>query len=383
MDRKTKRTLQRKSYPFVLSLKLAARMWKINAIVFASFFGAMTVIVCCAALINNWMEARHSHYAVQELWKISLCNFTGTPLQAEETGALRNHVQAQAFAVDSQVEEIETPEVGKIEVKALCGEVTEIFQVEISQGRFFTQEELNTAPAMCVVGQVTAKNEGIHVGEILTLRDTPCRVIGIASLDANRLDVLVPMKTYFFDRKNLLQQQSIYCVTDKALQSADYEIAFLKAGREAQIHLVRTAEQEQAQRLQYTGDSIKAYSVAAVVAFLFSIINIFLVLKGKFDTKQYLYAIQRALGAKNSQIFAQICIENLGMAFSASGAALFALPAALNTLGFSAFYYRTSVVVAAAVIIAGATCAAASLFLFWSAIHLPIVEVLQREAGKA
>lgn len=382
MDHKTERKLHGKGYPFALSIKLAARMWKINGIVFASFFLAMTVIVCCTALINNWMESRRSHYAIQELGRISLCNFTGTPFEMEEMEAFRSGIGAEALAVDSQVEEIETPEAGSIEVKALCGEVTDIFLVEVAQGRFFTQEELAAAPAMCVVGQVTAQKKGIQVGDTLTLRDTPCKVIGIAALDANKLDVLVPMKTYFSDRPNALQQQSIYCVTKNVLQSADYEIAFLKAGREAQIHLVRTAEEERAQKLKHTSDSIKVYSIAAVVAFLFSVTNIFLIVKGKFDTKQYLYAIQRALGAKNSQIFVQILIENMGMAFLASGAALLALPATLKALGFSAFYYRGSVTAATAVIVSGITCAEASFLLFWGTIRLPIVEVLQREAGK-
>lgn len=382
MDHRTKRKLRGTSYPFALSLKLAARMWRINGIVFVSFFLAMTVIVCCTALINNWVETRRSHYAVSQLEQLSLCNFTDTPLRPQEIDGLRSELRAEAIAADSQVEAIETPEAGELEVKALCGEVTQIFQVEISQGRFFTPEELHTAPAVCVVGQVTAKKKGIRAGDLITLRDIPCRVIGIASLDANQLDVLVPMETYFSDRPNILQQQSVYCVTNTPLQSADCEIAFLKAGREAQIHLVRTAEQEQAQRLRHTNDSIRVYAIAAVVAFLFAVTNIFLILKGKFDTKQYLYAIQRALGAKNSQIFAQILAENLGMACLASGAALLVLPAALDLLGFGAFYYCSSVVAATAAAISGATCAAASLLLFWSAIRLPIVEVLQREAGK-
>lgn len=370
------------AYPFILSWKIAHRMWKINGIVFISFFLAMVVITCCTALIDNWIGTQKSYYVQQNLSKIALCNFSGTPLQPAQAQVIQKSLGTQTIAVKSQPEQIETPEGKLVDISALYGDVTEMFQVTLSKGRFFTPDELNTAPAVCVVGEVGAKAAGLYVGDTLTLQGTLCEIIGIASLDANRLDVLVPFGTYFANRPNMVQQQTIYCVSDHQLQASDYEISFLKAEQKINLNSVSTAQELQASLQQYVMESIKVYLTVAAVAFLFAILNIYLIVKGKFEAKQYLYAIQRALGAKNRQIFLQILSENLAMAMLASTAAIVSLPTTLRLLEFSNFYYRTFPVIAVAIIIAVATSTVASVLLFRRVVRLSIVEILQTEASK-
>lgn len=369
-------------YTLTLSLKLALRTWKLNGVVFVSFFLAMTVVACCSALIDNWVGTQESHYAAVDLNTVSCCNFTGTPLKPAEILQIQKSLGTKTIAVTSQVETIQTPEAGEIDVKAISGTIDQVFKVEVSQGRFFTQEELSAKAPVCVVGKVAADAAGLCVGDVLTLRGLPCEVVGFASLDANKLDVLLPMGTYFSGRQNIQQQQMMYCITGQYLQDSDYEIAFLKAEKSVDVHTVTTAQEIQMSLQKYILQSIQTYCAAAIVAFLFSLINIFLIIKGKFDTKQYLYAVLRALGAKNRQVFFQILGENLLMALAAAGAALLVLPLALRFFGFTLFYYRLFVVAAIVVGLALLTSAAASVFLFWSTLRLSLVDVLQREASK-
>lgn len=357
-------------------------MWKVNGVVFLSFFLALVTIACCTALVNNWLITQRANYGGADPEAISVCSFICPALREADLEQLKSGLTAQSVALTTVPEQVIAPGAGGVDVRAVIGDLPAVFEVRLSEGRFFTAEELRGSARLCTVGAVTAQKLGVRAGDSLTLRGKVYQVIGIASIDANQLDVLVPMGAYFEGRASVTPQQTAYCIAGTPLQQIDFERAFLGLGKEVSVVYLTNASALQAGLQQQIQSAIKAYGAVGLAAFTFSVINIYLILKGKFNTRQYLYALQCALGAKRAQLFAQLLCENMLLALAASGTALWAVPAVLRLLDFEAFYFEWSVVAGMVLVISLFTSIAASLLLFFKTIRLPIVEVLQREASQ-
>lgn len=367
------------SFPLEISARLTLRMWRMNCLAFISYFVTLSVIACFSAIVGNWIVTQSSHYSLSDLNRISYCSFVCPVLHADELPALEENLNAESLAYVTSIQRFSTPEAGELEIRAVAGDLSGLFRLELSEGRFFTPEELAGQSQVCCVGQVTAREKNLHPGDTLTIQGSRYDIVGIASIDASYLDVLVPLDALYELQPNATPQQNLYCVTALPVTSQTMEIAFLTVGRQAKIVSLATAQALQNSQHKQMLSSLKVYGAAGAVAFAFTLFNLGLVQKGKFEQHCYLYAIQRALGARSRQLFIQFTGENLLIAVIAAVLALVLLPAGLHFLGFEAFYFPYHL--AAIVVLCIAVCSSlfVSAALFFAVSRLPIASVLQKE----
>lgn len=367
------------SFPLAICARLTLRMWRINCLAFFSYFITLSTIACFSAIVGNWIAAQSSHYALSDLNQISYCSFICPVLHADELPTLQKNLSVESLAYVSSIQRLSTPEAGELEVRAVAGDLTSLFQLELSEGRFFTSEELADQSQVCCVGQVTAQEKNLRPGDTLTIQGSKYDIIGIASIDSSYLDVLVPLDALYALQPNATPQQNLYCIATSPVSSQAMEIAFLTVGRQANIVSLATAHALQSSLQKQMLSSLKVYGLAGVVALAFTLFNLALVQKGKFEQYRYLYAIQRALGARTGQLFVQFTGENLLIAVVAALLALILLPAGLHFLGFEAFYYPNLLVDVVVLCIAVCSSLFVSATLFIAVSRLPIASVLQKE----
>jgi len=221
-----------------------------------------------------------------------------------------------------------------------------IRNLEMDEGRFFDQEELDSWVKVCVIGK-TVKEElfgSEHpIGKDIKVRDERFTVIGILK-EKGRVgwedfddQILIPFTTAQkrFTGSDLLQTIFVQAQSSEITDGASREVEALLTQRHNQVVDFRVRSQEEfRQTIEQTASTFKLMlaGIAAISLIVggIGIMNIMLVTVTE-RTREI--GIRKAVGAKRGDILVQFLIESMVLAFAGGVIGILLGTGFANTIG--------------------------------------------------
>ncbi len=381
--------------------------------------GVMAVVVVVSLIqgFNRYVDEKIAgigakSYSVQrfgfEDWKnqdtIAAAQRRNKDLTLEELDYIRARVTltdklgAQARPSRSQIKR-GTNIMEEVPVSGATANVVDIDKLEAEDGRFFSEEENNTAANVAYIGADVAKelfpNESA-INQEINVAGLPYRVIGVSVAKGTIFGmpqdnfVMIPLKTYAKNFGGLVQWRSLYFQgTAKDDLQFDYAVEearnILRAKRglafgEKDNFSIMTPDAITGLRDRIFGTIsvvlIAVPSIALVVGGIV-VMNIMLVSVTE-RTKEI--GIRKALGARRADILKQFLVEaaTLSAIGGATGVFLAWLIGRILTAVFFPTYLSVIAVIVA-VTVSGGIGVLAGIFPAWKAARLDPIEALRAD----
>jgi putative ABC transport system permease protein len=325
-------------------------------------------------------------------------------LTLDEFDYLRERTQlidklgAKANATRSQVKrgaEI----IEDVPVDGATANIVDIDNLDVADGRYFTETENDAAMRVAYVGADVANKlfpSGNAVGGEISIAGLPYRVVGVATAKGTVFGVpqdnfiTVPIKTYASNFGNLINQRGLFFVA-----TAKSNIAFSDAVEEARFlmrarHHLTAGEKDDFGILTpdaITGIRDRVLGTVSIVAIAVPsialvvggivIMNIMLVSVTE-RTKEI--GIRKSLGARRADILKQFMVE--AVTLSAIGGGIGVLLAWLIGRVITATFFPTYLSIAAvitAVSVSGIIGVLSGIFPAWKAARLDPIEALRAD----
>jgi putative ABC transport system permease protein len=325
-------------------------------------------------------------------------------LTLEEFEYLRERTQlidklgAKANATRSQIKrgaEI----IEDVPVDGATPNIAEIDNLDIADGRYFTETENDAAMRVAYVGADVANKlfpSGNAVGGEISIAGLPYRVIGVATAKGTIFGVpqdnfiTVPIKTYASNFGNLINQRGLFFVatakSNKNFNDAVEEARFLMRARR---HLdsgdkdnfgILTPDAITGIRDRVLGTvSIVAIAVPSIALVVGGIVIMNIMLVSVTERTKEI-GIRKSLGARRADILKQFMVE--AVTLSAIGGAIGVLLAWLIGRVITATFFPTYLSIAAvitAVSVSGIIGVMSGIFPAWKAARLDPIEALRAD----
>jgi putative ABC transport system permease protein len=315
-----------------------------------------------------------------------------------ERTQLIDKLGAKANATRSQVKrgaEI----IEDVPVDGATANIAEIDNLDIADGRYFTDTENDAAMRVAYVGADIANKlfpSGNAVGGEISIAGLPYRVLGVATAKGTVFGVpqdnfiTVPIKTYASNFGNLINQRGLFFVatakSNKNFNDAVEEARFLMRARrhlasnEKDNFGILTPDAITGIRDRVLGTvSIVAIAVPSIALVVGGIVIMNIMLVSVTERTKEI-GIRKSLGARRADILKQFMVE--AVTLSAIGGAIGVLLAWLIGRIITATFFPTYLSIAAvitAVSVSGVIGVMSGIFPAWKAARLDPIEALRAD----
>ncbi|PYS50331.1 MAG: ABC transporter permease [Acidobacteria bacterium] len=309
----------------------------------------------------------------------------------DKLGARANATRAQVKRGSEIIEDVP--------VDGATANMADIDNLDISDGRFFTDAENDAQMRVAYIGADVANKlfpSGNSVGNEITIAGLPYRVIGVQTAKGTVFGVpqdnfiTVPLKTYASNFGNLINQRSLYFVA-----TAKKGVNFNDAVEEARF-LMRTRRHLAANDKDNFGIltpdaitgirdrvlgtvSIVAIAVPAIALVVGGIVIMNIMLVSVTERTKEI-GIRKSIGARRSDILKQFMVE--AVTLSAIGGAIGVILAWIVGRIITAVIFPTYLSIAAvivALIVSGGIGIMSGIFPAWKAARLDPIEALRAD----
>ncbi|HEX8180282.1 MAG TPA: ABC transporter permease [Pyrinomonadaceae bacterium] len=286
-----------------------------------------------------------------------------------------------------------------VQVDGVTANVADIKNIDIADGRFFTEVENNTAARVAFLGADVASKlfpTTSPIGEDISISGLPYRVVGVAVAKGTVLGipqdnyVTLPLKTYASNFGGLKNNRSLYFIatakSDPLFNDAVEETRQIMRVRrrvpakEKDNFGIMTPDAITGLRDRIFGSIfIVAIAVPAIALIVGGIVIMNIMLVSVTERTKEI-GIRKALGARRADILKQFLVE--AVTLSAIGGATGVLLAwtvgrVLTAVFFPTFLSITAIIVA--VTVSGGIGVAAGIFPAWKAARLDPIEALRAD----
>ena len=325
-------------------------------------------------------------------------------LTLEEFEYLRSRVQlidklgARALGTGSQVKR-NSEILEEVPVDGASANMAEIDNLDISDGRFFTEAENDAAARVAYVGADVANKlfpSGEAIGREIQVAGLPYRVIGIQTAKGTVFGVpqdnfiTVPLKTYASNFGNLINQRGLYFVATAkpGVQMADAveEARFLLRARrhlsadEKDNFGILTPDAITGIRDRVLGTiSLVAIAVPAIALVVGGIVIMNIMLVSVTERTKEI-GIRKSLGARRADILKQFMVEAVTLAGigGATGVILaWIIGRIITAIIFPTYLSILAVVIA--LVVSGGIGILSGIFPAWKAARLDPIEALRAD----
>jgi putative ABC transport system permease protein len=325
-------------------------------------------------------------------------------LTLEEFEYLRARVQlidklgARALGTGSQVKR-NSEILEEVPVDGASSNMAEIDNLDISDGRFFTEAENDAAARVAYVGADVANKlfpSGEAVGREIQIAGLPYRVIGVQTAKGTVFGVpqdnfiTVPLKTYASNFGNLINQRGLYFVATAkpGVQLADAveEARFLLRARrhlsadEKDNFGILTPDAITGIRDRVLGTiSLVAIAVPAIALIVGGIVIMNIMLVSVTERTKEI-GIRKSLGARRADILKQFMVEAVTLAGigGATGVMIaWVIGRIITALIFPTYLSILAVIIA--LVVSGGIGILSGIFPAWKAARLDPIEALRAD----
>jgi putative ABC transport system permease protein len=305
---------------------------------------------------------------------------------------------AKANATRAQIKR-NTEILEEVPVDGTTANIADIDNLDIAEGRFFTEAENDAQMRVAYLGADVANKlfpAGNAVGGEVSIAGLPYRVIGVANAKGTIFGVpqdnfvTIPLKTYASNFGNLINQRGLYFVatakSDKLFDDAVEEARFLLRARrhlgagEKDNFGILTPDAITGIRDRVLGTvSIVATLVPAIALIVGGIVIMNIMLVSVTERTKEI-GIRKSLGARRSDILKQFMVE--AVTLSAIGGAIGVMLAWLVGRIITAVFFPTYLsilAVIAALTVSGGIGILAGIFPAWKAARLDPIEALRAD----
>ncbi|HYE64727.1 MAG TPA: ABC transporter permease [Pyrinomonadaceae bacterium] len=277
--------------------------------------------------------------------------------------------------------------------------IADIENVDITDGRYFTESENEAAMRVAFVGADVASKlfpTGSPLGQEIIVAGLPYRVIGVAVAKGTVFGVpqdtfvTIPLKTYANNFGGLIRNRSLYFVatskTDKLFKDAVEEARFLMRVRrrlgpqEKDNFGIVTPDAITGMRDRILGTvSIVAITVPSIALIVGGIVIMNIMLVSVTERTKEI-GIRKSLGARRTDILKQFLVEAITL--SAIGGTIGVLIAWIAGRVLSAVFFPTYLSITAivvAVTVSGVIGILSGIFPAWKAARLDPIEALRAD----
>ncbi len=305
---------------------------------------------------------------------------------------------AKANATRSQIKR-NAEIIEDIPVDGTTANIADIDNLDIADGRFFTDTENDAQMRVAYIGADIANKlfpAGNAVGGEIIIAGLPYRVIGVATAKGTIFGVpqdnfiTIPLKSYASNFGNLINQRGLYFVatakSNKLFDDAVEEARFLLRARrhlaagEKDNFGILTPDAITGIRDRVLGTiSIVAIAVPAIALVVGGIVIMNIMLVSVTERTKEI-GIRKSLGARRSDILKQFMVE--AVTLSAIGGAIGVMIAWLIGRMLTAIFFPTYLSIAAvitAVGVSGIIGVLSGIFPAWKAARLDPIEALRAD----
>lgn len=309
-----------------------------------------------------------------------------------------NQIAAKASPTWTHVK-YSTQTLNSVAVDGAMPNIADIENVDVAEGRYFTEAENNAGKRVAFIGWNVSSNLDPHfsvVGQDIDIAGLPYRVLGVATEKGNVFGesqdwfITIPLKTYSRDFSYRVRERGLYFVAT-AKSDESFDDAVDETRQLLRLRRTLTADQKDNFGVQ-TPDGIASlrdrifgpiFIVAIVVPSIallvggIVIMNIMLVSVTE-RTKEI--GIRKALGARRKDILNQFLVE--AVTLSSIGGIVGVSVAWLLGQLISALFFQTYLSIAAIVIaitVAGTVGILSGMFPAWKAARLDPIESLRAD----
>jgi putative ABC transport system permease protein len=305
---------------------------------------------------------------------------------------------AKANATRSQVKR-NAEIIEDVPVDGTTANIADIDNLDIADGRFFTDTENDAQMRVAYIGMDVANKlfpSGSAVGGEIIIAGLPYRVIGVATAKGTIFGVpqdnfiTIPLKSYASNFGNLINQRGLYFVatakSNKMFDDAVEEARFLMRARrhlmagEKDNFGILTPDAITGIRDRVLGTiSLVAIAVPAIALVVGGIVIMNIMLVSVTERTKEI-GIRKSLGARRSDILKQFMVE--AVTLSAIGGAIGVMIAWLIGRVLTAIFFPTYLSIAAvitAVGVSGIIGVLSGIFPAWKAARLDPIEALRAD----
>jgi putative ABC transport system permease protein len=309
----------------------------------------------------------------------------------DKLGAKANATRAQVKRNAEILEEVS--------VDGATANIADIDNLDISDGRFFSETENEASSRVAYLGADVANKlfpSGNAIGGEVIISGLPYRVIGVATAKGTIFGVpqdnfiTIPLKTYASNFGSLINQRGLYFVatakSDKVFNDAVEEARFLMRARrhlsanEKDNFGILTPDAITGIRDRVLGTiSLVAIAVPAIALVVGGIVIMNIMLVSVTERTKEI-GIRKSLGARRTDILKQFMVE--AVTLSAIGGAIGVLLAWIIGRILTAVFFPTYlsiVAVIVALIVSGGIGVASGIFPAWKAARLDPIEALRAD----
>ena len=308
----------------------------------------------------------------------------------DRLGARANATRAQVKRGSEIIEDVP--------VDGATANMADIDNLDIADGRFFTEAENDAQMRVAYVGADVANKlfpSGNAVGNEITIAGLPYRIIGVQTAKGTVFGVpqdnfiTVPLKTYASNFGNLINQRSLYFVATAKegvnFNDAVEEARFLMCTRrhlaaEKDNFGILTPDAITGIRDRVLGTvSIVAIAVPAIALVVGGIVIMNIMLVSVTERTKEI-GIRKSIGARRSDILKQFMVE--AVTLSAIGGAIGVILAWLAGRIITAVFFPTYLSIAAviiALVVSGGIGVMSGIFPAWKAARLDPIEALRAD----
>ena len=215
------------------------------------------------------------------------------------------------------------------QVQGITPNVLEIRNYQISEGRMYTQNDMNSRERVCVIGKTVADNlfpDGKAVGQIMRINKAPFIVIGVlatkgqSSMGQDQDDVVfVPLTTAMQRLMGLtyIRNITIQCENENTVSQVQSDVVTLLRVR----HKIRTGEDDDftvrdlteiiKTAQETTGSITLLLAIIAGISLLVGGIGIMNIMLVSVTERTREIGIRKALGATYHDILLQFLVESM------------------------------------------------------------------------
>ena len=304
-----------------------------------------------------------------------------------KAGGNRREIKAGAISMEDVTVDGAEPIIGEIE------------KIDVMEGRYFTDAENNNSMRVAFIGTDVANKlfpQGGAVGEEITIRGVPYRVIGVrvakGTVFGQPQDAFVqlPLKTFGSNFGGFKQNRYLYFIgtapSDKLFKDAVDEARVLMRQRrklafgEKDTFGIVTPDAISGLRDSLFGTTFIVILAVPAIALLVGAIVIMNIMLVAVTERTKEIGIRKSLGAKQTDILKQFLYE--AATLSAIGGLIGLVLAVLIGMVVSALFIQTRIPWYAAVISIGVSAIVgilAGLFPAWKAAQLDPIEALRAD----